>query len=82
MRAIKIETFSYRSGELVDSISVPATLARSLVKLLPRNALSRFDENGDQLRELLETIADPTFNGTILDITDVQENERVVISAA
>lgn len=80
MRMLKIETFVYQSGELVDALSVPSTLAKTLIKLLPKNFASQFEENSEQLEALMSAISAPEFTGTILDITDKKENERVVIS--
>ncbi|GAK87272.1 hypothetical protein JCM19238_4882 [Vibrio ponticus] len=80
MRKLKIETFAYTTGEPIDSIAIPTSWAKNLAKLLPSNVLSRFDENGEQLSALLEAISDPNFHGTIVDISDAKDNERVVIS--
>lgn len=80
MRVLKIETFAYHDGELIDSVSIPSALAKTFIKFLPKNLASQFDENGEQLEAIISAISDPTFNGTILDITDTKDSERVIIS--
>jgi|TARA_R110001583_G_scaffold164869_1_gene317362 hypothetical protein len=76
----KIETFSHDSGELIDSMSIPTALVESMLELLPKNFMSKFDENGDQLEVLLSAVLNPDFNGVILDVVDVADNERAVFS--
>ena len=78
MRMFKIETFSHDSGELIDSMSVPTALVKSMLTLLPKKFMSKFDENGDQLEVLLSAVLNPDYNGVILDLVDVADNERVV----
>jgi hypothetical protein len=80
MRMFKIETFSHDSGELIDSMSIPTALVESMLELLPKNFMSKFDENGDQLEVLLSAVLNPDFNGVILDVVDVADNERAVFS--
>lgn len=80
MRMFKIETFSHDSGELIDSMSIPTALVESMFTLLPKKFMSKFEENGDQLEVLLSALLNPYFNGVILDLVDVADNERVVFS--
>ncbi|EGQ9483903.1 hypothetical protein F3532_24380, partial [Vibrio parahaemolyticus] len=75
-----IDTYSCDSGELQDSLSIPLGLAKVAANILPENISSKFDENGGQLESLVNTLKDAKTEGTLLEVEDKAENERVVIS--
>ncbi|WP_257885726.1 hypothetical protein, partial [Vibrio parahaemolyticus] len=59
MRMLKIETFAHDKGNLIDSISIPSTFVKALMKLLPKNVASKFDENGEQFEAIVSALTDP-----------------------
>ncbi len=80
MRKLKIDTYSCDSGELQDSLSIPLGLAKVVANIIPQNISSKFDENGEQLEALVNALKDAKTEGTLLEVEDTVDNERVVIS--
>ncbi|CAH7222846.1 conserved hypothetical protein [Vibrio chagasii] len=80
MRNLKIETYALDSKKLIDSTVVPLLLVKTFAKLLPKNIASKFDENGEQLEQLVSAIASAKEPSVLLDINDTIENERIVFS--
>ncbi|MFA0085791.1 hypothetical protein [Vibrio sp. 10N.261.51.F12] len=78
MRKLTIETFNVRDDTIEETISFPLGIARSLLSLLPKDFIARFDENGVQLDALLEAALDPETQGIIMEVAD--QHERIVIS--
>ncbi|MFA0439273.1 hypothetical protein BCU70_06095 [Vibrio sp. 10N.286.49.C2] len=78
MRKLTIETFNVRDDTIEETISFPLGIARSLLSLLPKDCIARFDENGVQLDALLEAALDPETQGIIMEVAD--QHERIVIS--
>ncbi|HGF5185203.1 TPA: hypothetical protein ACF34A_004502 [Vibrio parahaemolyticus] len=80
MRKLQINTYSYNSGKLEDSLSIPLGIAKALAGMLPDNISSKFDENGEQLEALINAVKDSSSVGVFLELEDPSENERVVFS--
>lgn len=80
MRKLKIETYSMSNHELEDSMVVPLSLIRALIKVLPNNIATKFDQNGEQLEELIRVVSDAEGNGVVYEVEDLADNERVVFS--
>ena len=80
MLKLKIETFSNDSGNIEDTLTVPLAVAKTLLKFLPANLAAKFDENGEQLQDLVSAIADAKQPGIILEFDDQDEDQRIVFS--
>ncbi|MFH4594760.1 hypothetical protein WKW23_22060 [Vibrio alginolyticus] len=80
MRKLKIDTYACDSGELQDSLSIPLGLAKVVAKIIPQHISSKFDENGEQLEALVNSLKDAKVEGVLLEMEDKAGNERVVIS--
>ncbi|USD67435.1 hypothetical protein [Vibrio sp. SCSIO 43136] len=80
MRSLKIETFRLNNNQLMNTISIPLVLVKGILALLPKNIASKFDENGEQLAHLVEAVSNADYQGKILEIEDVSDDERVIFS--
>lgn len=80
VRKLTIEIFHIDQNIVEESVNFPLCIARSLMALLPRDFVTRFDENSEQLEELLNIALDPDAHGVIMELID--NDERVVISVS
>ncbi|MGF1748917.1 hypothetical protein [Vibrio cionasavignyae] len=83
MRKLTIETYNIDNkivdrSTVVESVSFPLCISRSLISLLPNDLIIRFSENSEQLEALLSAALDPDAHGVIMEVID--QEERVVIS--
>ncbi|WP_428774366.1 hypothetical protein [Vibrio sp.] len=79
MRKLVIETSNLETGQLTDSVSIPLVLVKAIVRIIPRQWASRFDEGGEQLQQLMDAVSGTINTGVVLDLADYAENERLVI---
>lgn len=80
MADLKIRVF--KSGETTPAttVTIPGGVLRVASKLIPKQAAAALQEKGIDLDEIIRLSASPGMHGTILEVEDHKENERVVIA--
>ena len=80
MRKLKIDTYSNDTGKHLNSLSIPVCFAKAIAKLLPTQLAKKFDENGQELEDLVDAVLNAKEPGVFLEITDLEDNENFVLS--
>jgi len=82
MRKLKIDTYSLEHGCIEDSVSVPFFAAKAVAKLMPKKLAEKFDENGDQLQQLIDAISTAKHEGVLMEFQDPENSQRIVFSVS
>jgi hypothetical protein len=77
MPKLKIEVFE--GGAPAATITIPSWLVTGASKLLPKVVGKELREHID-IEQIVQMANDPQASGTILEIEDHKDNERIVIS--
>jgi hypothetical protein len=80
MADLKIRVF--KGGETTPSttVTIPGGVLKVASKLIPKQAATALKEKGIDLDEIIRLSASPDVHGTVLEVEDHKENERVVIA--
>jgi hypothetical protein len=74
---LRIEVFE--GGAPSATITIPSWLVTGATKLLPKVAGKQLREHID-IEQVVQMVNDPQARGTILEVEDHKDNERIVIS--
>ncbi|MCW8334577.1 hypothetical protein [Vibrio paucivorans] len=80
MRKLQIDTYSLNRQPIKDSTTLPLFMAKAMAKRIPKALASKFDENGEQLEQLVQAVVDAKETGVIYEVVAEDENERIVFS--
>ncbi|GAB1621924.1 hypothetical protein AAOGI_19740 [Agarivorans albus] len=78
MKKLRIETYQLDTGSLSDSVNLPIYIAKTLFKCLPPKLAAYFSDDADSLATLKASLLSRDSSGVILEIEDLEDNERVV----
>lgn len=80
MRKLQIDTYSLNRQSIKDTTTLPLFMAKAMAKRIPKALSSKFDENGEQLEQLVQAVVDAKETGVIYEVVAEDENERIVFS--
>jgi hypothetical protein len=80
MSDLKIRMF--KTGETMPetTVSIPGSILKVASRLIPKQAADALRGKGIDLDEIIRLSANPDAHGTILEVENHKENQRVVIS--
>lgn len=78
MKSLKIEAFE--NGVKSTTIKIPLTVLKIISKLFPKKYLTALEANSMNLEDLIAAATCPEVSGTIIEVDEYKDNERVVIS--
>lgn len=79
MRDLKILIYQGNESSPETTLRIPGNVLRFAVRLLPKRATAALHENGIDLDELVRLAAEEEAVGTLLEIEDHRDGERIVI---
>lgn len=79
MRDLKILIYHGNADTPETTVRVPGNVLKFAVRLLPKRAVARLHENGIDLDELVRLAAEEEAVGTLIEIEDHNDGERIVI---
>jgi hypothetical protein len=62
------------------TVTIPGGVLKFAARLIPRQAADALRDKGIDLDELVRLSTTPGFSGTLVEVEDHKENQRVVIS--
>ena len=78
MANLKVRVF--KDEELETTVTIPSSVLRIASRLIPGKAATSLQEKGINLEELAALTRDPEARGTLIEVEEHKDNERVVIS--
>jgi hypothetical protein len=79
MANLKIRVFKYGEATPATTVTIPARIIKLAYKFIPRKASQALQEQGMDLDELIRLSDNPEAIGTLVEIEDHRQNEKVVI---
>ena len=80
MTDLKIRVYKRGEAEPEATVTIPGGVLKVASKLVPKKTAAALQEKGVDLDELIKLAANPEVRGTIVEIEDHKDNEKVVIS--
>ncbi len=79
MAHLKIRVFKNGEATPATTVTIPGGILKLASKFIPRKASQALQEQGMDLDELIRLSDDPEAIGTLVEIEDHRQNEKVVI---
>ena len=80
MANLKIRVFKGGETEPETTITIPGAVLKVASKLIPKRAATVLQNKGIDLDEIIRLSTDPEIQGTLIEVEEHKENERIVIS--
>jgi hypothetical protein len=80
MADLKIRMFKTGETTPETTATIPGSILKVASRLIPKQAADALREKGIDLDEIIRLSANPDAHGTILEVENHKENQRVVIS--
>jgi hypothetical protein len=80
MANLKIRVFKNGETNPETTCTIPAGILNIASKLIPKQATDALREKGVDLDEIIRLSANPDAHGTLLEVENHKENQRVVIA--
>ena len=80
MADLKIRIFKNNESEPETTVTIPGTVLTVASKLIPKKVAEAMQEKGIDINELVELSKKPDVQGTIIEIEEHKENEKVIIA--
>ncbi|REL26292.1 hypothetical protein DXX93_06645 [Thalassotalea euphylliae] len=78
MKMLKIEVFENNVKDT--TIKIPLDVLKAISRVFPKKYLSLLEAKSMGIEDLILAATNPDTSGTIVEIEDHQDNERVIIS--
>jgi hypothetical protein len=62
------------------TVTIPGDVLKVASKLIPKRAATALQNKGIDLNEIIKLSTDPEIQGTLIEVEEHKENERIVIS--
>ena len=80
MADLKIRVFKGGEAEPETTVTIPGGVLKVASKLIPKQAAAALQDKGIDLDELIKLSTNPEVRGTLIEVEEHKENERIVIS--
>ena len=80
MANLKIRVFKGGETEPETTITIPGDVLKVASKLIPKRAATALQNMGVDLDEIIKLSTDPEIQGTLVEVEEHKEKERIVIS--
>jgi hypothetical protein len=80
MANLKIRVFKGGETEPETTVTIPGDVLKVASKLIPKRAATALQNKGIDLNEIIKLSTDPEIQGTLIEVEEHKENERIVIS--
>jgi hypothetical protein len=80
MSALKIRVYRGDDQHLATTVAIPAGVLKIAANLVPRRAVAALRDEGIELDELVRLSEAPEAHGQLIEVTDHDKNEKIVIS--
>ncbi len=79
MADLKIRVFKGGETTPETTVTIPGNVLKIASKLIPKKAATDLQDKGIDVDEIIRLSANPEAHGTLVEVEDHKENERVVI---
>ncbi len=80
MADLKIRVFKVGEAQPETTVTIPGGILKVATNLIPKQAAAALRDKGIDLDEIVRLSSTPGFSGTLVEVEDHKENQRVVIS--
>ncbi len=80
MADLKIRVFKIGDAQPQTTVTIPGGILKLAANLIPKPATAALRDKGIDLDELVRLSTTPGFSGTLVEVEDHKDNQRVVIS--
>jgi len=80
MANLKIRVFKGGETEPETTITIPGDVIKVASKLIPKRAATALQNKGIDLDEIIKLSTEPEIKGTLIEVEEHKESERIVIS--
>ena len=80
MANLKIRVFKGGETEPETTITFPGDVIKVASKLIPKRAATALQNKGIDLDEIIKLSTEPEIKGTLIEVEEHKESERIVIS--
>ena len=80
MANLKIRVFKGGEKDPETTVTIPGDVLKVASKLIPKRAATVLQSKGIDLDEIIKLSTDPEIQGTLIEVEEHKENERIVIS--
>jgi len=80
MANLKIRVFKIGEAQPATTVTIPGGILKVATNLIPKQAAAALRDKGIDLDEIIRLSSTPGFGGTLVEVEDHKEKQRVVIS--
>ena len=80
MTNLKIRVFKGGEAEPETTVTIPGDVLKVASKLIPKRAAAALQNKGIDLDEIIKLSTNPEVQGTLIEVEEHKENEKIVIS--
>jgi hypothetical protein len=80
MADLKIRVFKIGEAQPETTVTIPGGILKLAANLIPKQATEALRDKGIDLDELIRLSTTPGFSGTLVEVEDHKDNQKVVIS--
>ena len=80
MAKLCINKFENENNKPLKTISIPLGVLKIVKNLIPKKVTEELQKEGIDMQEIIKLSENPDFNGTILEVENHENNEKVIIS--
>ena len=80
MAKLCINKFENGNNKPLKTISIPLGVLKIVKNLIPKKVTEELQKEGIDMQEIIKLSENPDFNGTILEVENHENNEKVIIS--
>jgi hypothetical protein len=80
MANLKIRVFKIGETEPKTTVTIPGGILKLASRLIPKKALESLREQGIDIDEIVRLSNDPEVRGTLVEVEEHKEGEKVIIS--
>lgn len=80
MTSLKIRVFKTGETEPETTVTIPGDVLKVAFKLIPKRAAASLQDKGIDLDEIIKLSTNPEVRGTLVEVEEHRDNEKIVIS--
>lgn len=80
MADLKIRVYKVGEAQAETTVTIPGGILKVATNLIPKQAAAALRDKGIDLDEIIRLSSTPGFSGTLVEVEDHKEKQRVVIS--